>query len=174
MMNQLPVEQCRFCGGRDIRVGWQSDALVTFKRNGLLGNRIKFLICGTCGAVLYQCVAEPHRFPVNSMYDYMKALQRQFETDSRLIQDLNDEVNRTYKVLSSRLAKEDRKLLLRLVDMEDHLRGQATLHSFTCGYRLACGIHRELAEEPMYSFAKEEEERACRKAQANDEDDTET
>ena len=63
MMNQLPVNQCRFCGGRDIRVGWQSDALVTFKRNGLLGNRIKFLICGNCGAILHQCVAEPHRFP---------------------------------------------------------------------------------------------------------------
>jgi len=63
MMNQLPVNQCRFCGGRDIRVGWQSDALVTFKRNGLLGNRIKFLICGNCGTILYQCVAEPHRFP---------------------------------------------------------------------------------------------------------------
>lgn len=41
----------------------QNDALVTFKRNGLLGNRIKFLICGNCGAALYQCVAEPHRFP---------------------------------------------------------------------------------------------------------------
>ena len=102
------------------------------------------------------------------MYDYMKALQRQFETKPRSIQDLNDEVNRTHKELSSRLAKEDRKLLLRLVDMEDNLRGQATLHSFTCGYRLACGIHRELAEEPMYSFAKEEEERACRKAQIQD------
>ena len=108
------------------------------------------------------------------MYDYMKALQRQFETDSQSLQNLNDEVNRTHRELSSRLAKEDRKLLLRLVDMEDSLRGQATLHSFTCGYRLACGIHKELAEEPMYSFAKEEEERACRKAQANDEDDTET
>ena len=106
------------------------------------------------------------------MYDYMKALQRQFETDSRLIQDLNDEVNRTHRELSSRLAKEDRKLLLRLVDMEDHLRGHATLHSFTCGYRLACGIHRELAEEPMYSFAKEEEERACRKTQVQGEDNT--
>ena len=55
--------------------------------------------------------------------------------------------------------------------MEDHLRGHATLHSFTCGYRLACGIHRELAEEPMYSFAKEEEQ-ACRRAQAQDEKDT--
>jgi len=92
------------------------------------------------------------------MYDYMKALQRQFETDSRLIQNLNDEVNHTHKELSSWLAKEDRKLLLRLVDMEDNLRGLATLHSFTCGYRLACGIHKELAEEPMYSFAKEEED----------------
>ena len=108
------------------------------------------------------------------MYDYMKALQRQFETNPRSIQELADEVDRTHKELSSRLAKEERKLLLRLVDMEDHLRGHATLRSFTCGYRLACGIHRELAEEPMYSFAKEEEERACRKAQVNDENDTET
>ena len=63
MMNQLPVRQCRYCGGEDIRVGWQQDALVTFKRNGLLGNRIKFLICGNCDAILHQCVAEPHRFP---------------------------------------------------------------------------------------------------------------
>lgn len=106
------------------------------------------------------------------MYDYMKALQRQFETTPRSMQELSDEVDRTHRELSSRLAKEDRKLLLRLVDMEDHLRGHATLHSFTCGYRLACGIHRELAEEPMYSFAKEEEERACRKAQVHDESDT--
>lgn len=106
------------------------------------------------------------------MYDYMKALQRQFETDCQSIQDLNDEVSRTHKELSSRLAKEDRKLLLRLVDMEDSLRGHATLNSFTCGYRLACGIHRELAEEPMYSFAKEEEERACRRAQVQDESNT--
>ena len=107
------------------------------------------------------------------MYDYMKALQRQFETDFQSIRDLNDEVSRTHRELSSRLAKEDRKLLLRLVDLEDHLHGVATLHSFTCGYRLACGIHSEIAAEPMYSFAKEEEERACRRAQTHDESDTE-
>ena len=106
------------------------------------------------------------------MYDYMKALQRQFETNPRSIQELADEVDRTHKELSSRLAKEDRKLLLRLVDMENHLRSHATLHSFTCGYRLACGIHRELAEEPMYSFAKEEEERACCRMYAQDESNT--
>ena len=106
------------------------------------------------------------------MCDYMKALQRQFETNPRSIQDLSAEVDRTHKELSFRLAKEDRKLLLRLVDMEDNLQGLATLHSFTCGYRLACGIHRELAEEPMYSFAKEEEERACRKPEAQNDDST--
>ena len=106
------------------------------------------------------------------MCDYMKALQKQFETKLQSTQNLKDEVDRTHRELSSRLAKEDRKLLLRLVDMEDHLHGQATLHSFTCGYRLACGIHKELAEEPMYSFAKEEEERACRKAQVHDEGNT--
>ena len=89
------------------------------------------------------------------MYDYMKALQRQFESNPRSIQELADEVDRTHRELSSRLAKEDRRLLLRLVDMEDNLRGHATLHSFTCGYRLACGIHRELSEEPAYSFARE-------------------
>ena len=107
------------------------------------------------------------------MYDYMKALQRQFETKPQSIQDLNAEVDRAHKELSSRLAKENRKLLLRLMDMEDHLRGHATLHSFTCGYRLACGIPRELTEEPSYSFAKAEDERACRKAQAHDDSDAE-
>lgn len=104
------------------------------------------------------------------MYDYMKALQRQFETKPRSIQELSAEIDRTHRELSSRLAKEERKLLLRLVDMEDNLRGHATLHSFTCGYRLACGISREITEEPPYSFAREEEERACWKAQVQDED----
>ena len=103
------------------------------------------------------------------MYDYMKALQRQFEPKPRSIQELSDEVDRAHRELSSRLAKEDRKFLLRLVDMEDSLRGHATLHSFTCGYRLACGIHRELAEEPMYSFAKEEEERVRQRAHTQNE-----
>ena len=108
------------------------------------------------------------------MHDYMKALQRQFETSPRSIQELADEVDRTHKELSSRLAKEDRKLLLQLVDLEDDLHNLATLHSFTCGYRLACGIHRELAEEPLYSFDKEEERRASQEAQSSDRGDAST
>ena len=72
------------------------------------------------------------------MYDYMKSLQRQFETKPEYIQDLKAEVNQTHKELSALLSKEDRRLLLKLVDLEDALRGEATLHSFVSGYRLAC------------------------------------
>ena len=63
-IDQLPVRRCQYCGGEDIRIGWQhNEAIVTFKKHGWLGNRLKYLICGRCGAVLYQCVAEPHKFP---------------------------------------------------------------------------------------------------------------
>ena len=92
------------------------------------------------------------------MYDYMKSLQQQFESKPEYIQDLKTEVNQTHKELSARLSKEDRRLLLKLVDLEDALRCEATLHSFVSGYRLACGIHYELSTEPMYSFDREEEE----------------
>ena len=92
------------------------------------------------------------------MYDYMKSLQQQFESKPEYIQDLKTEVNQTHKELSARLSKEDRRLLLKLVDLEDALRCDATLHSFVSGYRLACGIHYELSAEPMYSFDREEEE----------------
>ena len=94
------------------------------------------------------------------MYDYMKSLQQQFESKPEYIQDLKTEVNQIHKELSARLEKEDRRLLLKLVDLEDALRCDATLHSFVSGYRLACGIHYELSAEPMYSFDREEEERS--------------
>ncbi len=64
MTNQIPVNRCQYCGCTDIRIGWQPDeALVTFKKHGWMGNRLRLYICGRCGAVLYQCVAEPHKFP---------------------------------------------------------------------------------------------------------------
>ena len=61
---QLPVTRCVYCGSYDLGIGWQqNEAIVTFRRNGLLGNRLKYVICRNCGAVLYQYVAEPWRFP---------------------------------------------------------------------------------------------------------------
>lgn len=43
MMDQLPVKRCLYCGGEDIGIGWQhGDALVTFKKHGLMGT-----VCNT-------------------------------------------------------------------------------------------------------------------------------
>ena len=61
---QIPVNHCAWCGSYDLGIDWQqNEAIVTFRRNGLLGNRLKYVICRNCGAVLYQYVAEPWRFP---------------------------------------------------------------------------------------------------------------
>ena len=61
---QIPVPHCTYCGSCDLGIGWQqNEAIVTFRRNGFLGNRLKYVICRDCGAVLYQCVAERWRFP---------------------------------------------------------------------------------------------------------------
>ena len=56
---QIPVTHCSWCGSYDLEIGWQqNEAIVTFRRNGLLGNRLKYVICRNCGAVLYQYVAD--------------------------------------------------------------------------------------------------------------------
>ena len=64
VMKQKPITKCQYCGSEDIGEGWQhGEGLVTFQYHGLRGNRLKYLICRNCGAVLYQCVAEPSRYP---------------------------------------------------------------------------------------------------------------
>ena len=62
--NQLPIQRCHYCGSDDLGLGWQhGEGIVTFQKHGILGNRMRCLICRRCGAVLFQWVAEPHRFP---------------------------------------------------------------------------------------------------------------
>ena len=44
--NQIPVQRCQYCGSDDLGLGWQhGEAIVTFKKHGLLGNRLRYLIC---------------------------------------------------------------------------------------------------------------------------------
>ncbi len=51
--NQLPIQRCRYCGSDDLGLGWQhGEGIVTFKKHGILGNRMRCLICRRCGAVL--------------------------------------------------------------------------------------------------------------------------
>ena len=52
--NQTPVQRCQYCGSDNLGLGWQhGEALVTYKKHGLLGSRLRYLICRRCGAVVY-------------------------------------------------------------------------------------------------------------------------
>lgn len=96
------------------------------------------------------------------MYDYMKALYRRFGTSSERMTAPEKAANKTHRLLANRLAKPERKMLLRLVDLEAALRDQACLNSFMSGYRLAQGIQQELlADQPPYNFEDEDERQAC-------------
>ena len=96
------------------------------------------------------------------MPDYMRALHQRFGKEAPEAKALEDEMEQTEKQLKEHLDVPQRKLLLRLMDQGSELRGEASLYAFIAGYRLACGIHRELLEESPYSFDREEEERARR------------
>ena len=40
--NQMPVQRCQYCGSDDLGLGWQhGEALVTYKKHGLLGSRLR-------------------------------------------------------------------------------------------------------------------------------------
>lgn len=96
------------------------------------------------------------------MHDYMKALYHRLETPSRRTKYLDRKITRTHNQLTRLLDKPERKLLLRIADMEDELRDEACLNSFISGYRLAQGIQQELlADQPPYSFEAEDEQQAC-------------
>ena len=49
--NQLPIQRCHYCGSDDLGLGWQhGEGSITFKKHGILGNRMRCLICRRCGA----------------------------------------------------------------------------------------------------------------------------
>ena len=89
------------------------------------------------------------------MRDYMKALCYRFETTSRRAEYLDRKVERTYRQLTRLLDEPERKLLLKMADLEDALREEACLNSFISGYRLAQGIQQELqADQPPRTTLK--------------------
>ena len=101
------------------------------------------------------------------MHDYMKALYHRFDSPAERKEKLEQQVNKTRKQLAGQLGKQQRRLLLRLVDLEAALRDEACLDSFMSGYRLAHGIHQELlADQPPYNFEDEDERLACERTQA--------
>ena len=92
------------------------------------------------------------------MYEYMRALQRQFFREPDF-PELRRELNELHRELAEDRPKNERRKLLKLVDLEAELRDEISLASFAAGFRLAWVIIGELNIEPPYSFAEEEERR---------------
>jgi hypothetical protein len=94
------------------------------------------------------------------MYEYMKALRQRFFTEPEYA-ETHREIESLHQQLTSPMSKDDRKKMLKMEDLEIGLRDDVSLSSFVAGFRLAWGIMAELGTEPPYSFADEEERRAC-------------
>ena len=92
------------------------------------------------------------------MWNYMTALQGRFSVVSRQAQRTKKEAKAAYDTLHAELNREQQRLLLRLHDAYTLHKDDAALDSFISGFRLADGIHRELAKIPPYSYEQESEE----------------
>ena len=98
------------------------------------------------------------------MNDYMRALHERFfrepeDTDEEL------EMEQAEQALKATLDREQRKLLLALINAQSLCQEELSLLGFIAGFRLGLGIAREV--EP-YSFDDEMEERARQKLEAED------
>lgn len=101
------------------------------------------------------------------MYDYMRALKNRFYHAPQT--EWNDQIQTLRHKLASRMDKQGRKYLLRLLDAESLLQEEISLASFVAGFRLATGIARELSLEEPYSFIKEDEEQMIHRLRREEE-----
>ena len=100
------------------------------------------------------------------MYDYMKALQKRFDRQEH--SELDEQVKCAQEELRRDMDAVGRGKLLRLLDAQNTLLAESKLMSFTAGFKLACGMAKELEADGLYSFEKEEEEHICRPAEQED------
>ena len=98
------------------------------------------------------------------MYDTLRELHRKFwkELPKPVVERQYDEA---FRELMHRLAKPERKLVLKVVDTKDLMMERAELDSFVCGLQLALGRTTELqyyeeerSEEALAVLCATEEE----------------
>ena len=77
------------------------------------------------------------------MYDYMPALHQQFFRGPDF-SGLEKDIEQTRQEVRDCLSKEERRKLLQLVDLQNLLREETSLASFTAGFKLAWGLAKEL------------------------------
>jgi len=94
------------------------------------------------------------------MNDYMTALHQRFFREPDLT-ELEEDIEQTRQEVRDCLDKMERRKPMHLVDTQNLLREEISLASFTAGFKLAWGITKELEADGLYSFQKDEEQRAC-------------
>jgi len=94
------------------------------------------------------------------MNDYMTALHQRFFREPDFT-ELEEDIEQTRQEVRDCLDKMERRKLMHLVDTQNLLREEISLASFTAGFKLAWGIAKELGTSGLYSFQKDEEQRAC-------------
>ena len=97
------------------------------------------------------------------MYDYMRALQKRFDRQEH--GELDAQIDYAQVELRRDMDAAGRRKLLQLLDAQNALQVEATLMSFTAGFKLAWGMAKELEADGLYSFEREEEEHICHPAE---------
>ena len=100
------------------------------------------------------------------MYDYMKALQKHFDRQEN--GELDAQIEYAQEELRQDMDAVGRRKLLRLLDAQNTLLVESKLMSFRAGFKLACGMAKELEADGLYSFEREEEEHICHPAEQED------
>ena len=77
------------------------------------------------------------------MNDTLKLLYERFYTPQPL-EDYEQEVETCHRQLIERLEKPERKLVLQIIDTQNHIIEERSLDSFLCGFRLAWELANEL------------------------------
>ncbi len=93
----------------------------------------------------------------------LKLLYERFYTPLPLA-EYEQEVETCHRQLIERLEKPERKLVLRIIDTQNHIIGERSLDSFLYGFRLAWELAGELdhyQENRHLSSAEEAEADAC-------------
>lgn len=90
------------------------------------------------------------------MYEYLQALHPRFFQEPEH-NDLYEEINVLRQELESNMNPSQRKLLLRLLDVQNYLKNDVSLESFASGFKLAAGIAKELETDGLYSYDAEVE-----------------
>lgn len=96
------------------------------------------------------------------MYEYLRELHRVFDTKPKSLPEM-EEYDHLQAEFKKYLGDDERKMLLRLIDIESVIRYETSLESFAAGFKLAYGLCSELSSSGHFSYEKREEERLCQR-----------